>query len=152
MHTCTAHPRPPALPACRVPQADATLAHAPAELSDEEALLLGDILSTGFFCAHNAGIAELAAQAANLASSGGGDGGPVVAVVGCGPVGLLACVAARALGAARVLAVDSVPERLALAQRFGAEPVNREQADPLEVVRCGGAGAVMVPGGLLVFA
>lgn len=73
---------------CRVPLADATLAHAPAELSDEEALLLGDIFSTGFFCADNAGIPALAAAAAAAAHSEG----PVVAVVGCGPVGLLAII------------------------------------------------------------
>lgn len=42
---------------------------------------------------------------------------------------------ARELGAARVLAIDSVPERLATAQRFGAEPINREHQDPVQAVR-----------------
>lgn len=94
-----------------VPMADATLAHAPADVSDEEALLLGDIFSTGFFCADSAGIAALAASSAG-GGGGGGEGsapvvaaaaegsaaapaadeGPVVAVVGCGPVGLLAII------------------------------------------------------------
>lgn len=46
-------------------------------------------------------------------------------------------VGARELGAARVLAIDSVPERLAMAQGFGAEPINREQQDPVEAVRQG---------------
>lgn len=55
--------------------------------------------------------------------------------MGCGPVGCLAVLAARELGAARVLAIDSVPGRLELAQRFGAEPINREQQDPLAAVR-----------------
>lgn len=177
--------------------ADATLAHVPADVSDEEALLLGDIFSTGFFAADNAGIAALAASACSAGSGAaggaagdgqqqggeadGGEAGPVVAVVGCGPVGVLACIGgclgpaltrsldgllrafprafgipgqapplllpthlpfccqpfagARELGAARVFAVDSVPERLALAARFGAEPLNREQCDPLEAIR-----------------
>ncbi|PRW57739.1 alcohol dehydrogenase [Chlorella sorokiniana] len=133
----------------RVPMADATLAHVPADVSDEEALLLGDIFSTGFFAADNAGIAALAASysgapdAAPSGEAGGGEAGPVVAVVGCGPVGVLACIGARELGAARVFAIDSVPDRLALAARFGAEPLNREQCDPQEAVRAatGGRGA-----------
>lgn len=47
----------------------------------------------------------------------------------------LSAAGALELGTARVFAIDSVPERLALAERFGAVPVNREQADPLAVVR-----------------
>lgn len=78
----------------RVPMADATLAHVPAEVSDEEALLLGDIFSTGFFAADNAGIAALAAGSSggDAAAAAAADAGPVVAVVGCGPVGVLACI------------------------------------------------------------
>ncbi|KAL4458665.1 hypothetical protein ABPG75_013530 [Micractinium tetrahymenae] len=145
----------------RVPMADATLAPVPADVSDEEALLLGDIFSTGYFCADNTGIAAMAVaarerqqahQAAAAAAAAAGAAGaeaaaeadePVVAVVGCGPVGLLAIIGARELGAARVLAIDSVPERLAMAERFGAEPINREQKDPLQAVRqaTGGRGA-----------
>ncbi|KAL4429340.1 hypothetical protein ABPG77_005114 [Micractinium sp. CCAP 211/92] len=139
----------------RVPMADATLAAVPADVSDEEALLLGDIFSTSYFCADNAGIAAMAAGArerlsAQQAASGAAKPAaavaadePVVAVVGCGPVGLLTVISARELGAARVLAIDSVPERLAMAQGFGAEPINREQQDPVEAVRqaTGGRGA-----------
>lgn len=44
--------------------------------------------------------------------------------------------AARALGAPRVLAIDSLPERLALAQQLGAEAINRNSCNPLEAVRC----------------
>lgn len=67
----------------------------------------------------------------------------MVAVVGCGPVGLLAIIGALELGAARVYAIDSVPGRLALAQRFGALPLNREEGDPVAAVRqaTGGRGA-----------
>ena len=93
----------------RVPLADATLVPVDDGMSDEHALLLGDILSTGFYCAERAGLTK-----------GGGD---VAVVVGCGPVGLLAVASACALGAAKVIAVDCVPERLALARELGAATV-----------------------------
>lgn len=70
--------------------ADATLALVPPDVSDEEALLLGDIFSTAYFAACNAGIAELAAIAAVQREAG-----PVVAIVGCGPVALLAVLGER---------------------------------------------------------
>jgi threonine dehydrogenase-like Zn-dependent dehydrogenase len=136
----------------RVPLADARLAAVPAGLSDEEALLLGDVFSTGFFAADNAGIKEYAAEAARRAwapaggaKEGGGEG-PVVAVVGCGPVGLMAVIGALELGAARVFAVDSVAERLDLARRFGAVPVDRAARDPGAALRAAtdGRGADVV--------
>jgi threonine dehydrogenase-like Zn-dependent dehydrogenase len=58
----------------------------PPDVTDEEAVLLGDILSTAFFCAENGGV----------------QAGQTVAVVGCGPVGLLTVLAARHLGAVQV--------------------------------------------------
>lgn len=58
----------------------------PDGVTDEEGLLLGDILPTAFFCAQQGGIQP----------------GDVVAVVGCGPVGLLASLAARHYGAGKV--------------------------------------------------
>jgi threonine dehydrogenase-like Zn-dependent dehydrogenase len=91
----------------RVPLADATLVAAPQGVRDEEALLAGDILSTGLHAADNGAV----------------EAGDLVVVLGCGPVGLCAILGARARGARRVLAVDSVAERLALAERFGAEAV-----------------------------
>jgi len=102
----------------RVPLAEATLVRVPAELAPEEALLAGDVLSTGYFCADAARFAP----------------GATVVVLGCGPVGLMAIVGALELRAGRVLAVDSVPERLALAARFGAEPVDL-CADPVAFLR-----------------
>lgn len=102
---------------CRVPLADATLVKVPEGVSDEEALLLGDIFSTGFFCAHSAGIGGGAggALATISAAAGGSTGGAqaaaavgaagaekapseVVAVVGCGPVGLLAVIGGSITG------------------------------------------------------
>lgn len=115
----------------RVPLADATLLKYPEALNDEDLLLTGDILSTGFFCAENADVKP---------------GGTYV-VVGCGPVGLMAVLAARLLGAERVWAVDSVPERLEVAKKYGAEPLDLNKTNPvhhlLEATDGIGADAVM---------
>jgi len=89
----------------RVPHADATLLAVDEEIPAELALLLGDVLPTGWHAARLGEISE----------------GDAVVVIGCGPVGLAAVVAAREQGAARVLAVDGIAERLALAARFGAD-------------------------------
>ena len=123
----------------RVPLADSTLVAVPPDISHEQALLLGDVFSTGFYCAENAGIETYADDDP--------DGvGPVVAVVGCGPVGLIAVMAAKHLGANKVLAIDSVPERLQLAQKFGAEVIDRSVTDAVHAVRemTGGRGADVV--------
>jgi threonine dehydrogenase-like Zn-dependent dehydrogenase len=92
----------------RVPLADTTLVPVPDDLPDDVALLLGDVLATGYYCALQAGFLPTLT--------------PVV--IGCGPVGLAAVLAARELGAQRVLAVDTVPERLAYALRLGAETID----------------------------
>ena len=91
----------------RVPLADSTLFPIPHSLAPEAALLLGDVLATGHHCAVMGEVGP----------------GSSCAVIGCGPVGLMASLAALTLGAARVFAIDGVPERLALAARFGATPV-----------------------------
>lgn len=97
----------------RVPLADSTLVAVPEGTPPEEALFAGDVLATGWFGAESAGAAP----------------GRTVAVVGCGPVGLMAVVAARELGAERIFAIDTLPERLALAERWGAEPVDFQKED-----------------------
>lgn len=102
----------------RIPLGDSTLVPVPEGLDDALALLAGDVLST-------------ARYGAELARVGEGD---VVAVVGCGPVGLLSVRAALDRGAREVLAVDRVPDRLALAERFGATAVHLDEA-PEDVVR-----------------
>jgi 2-desacetyl-2-hydroxyethyl bacteriochlorophyllide A dehydrogenase len=66
--------------------------------------------------------------------------GDVVAVLGLGPVGLCAVQAARAAGAAHVIAVDSVPERLAMAESFGAQAVHLQEGDPRTAARAGTEG------------
>lgn len=111
----------------RVPMADATLLKIPHGICDEEALLLGDVLSTGFFCAEQASIEP--------------DGHHVV--IGCGPVGLMAVVGAKEKGSQNLYALDTVPERLALAEKFGAVPVNINQTNPVDFIknRTSGRGA-----------
>jgi threonine dehydrogenase-like Zn-dependent dehydrogenase len=103
----------------RVPLADSTLVALPDGLSDEEGLLLGDVLPTGYYCADLAGV----------------EASGVYAVLGCGPVGLMAIVAAVDRGAERILAIDSVPERLELARRFGARALDYRRESPLEAIR-----------------
>jgi len=101
----------------RVPLAGTTLVRADAAALPEELLFTGDVLATGWFCAE----------------SGGAGPGKTVAVIGCGPVGLMAVVAARELGADQVFAVDRVAERLALAASFGAEPQHVRATLPASV-------------------
>ena len=103
----------------RVPLADSTLVGVPPDLQAEEALFTGDILSTGFFCADAAGI----------------EPGSVVAVLGCGPVGLMAVLGAKERGAGKIFAVDSISERLGLAEEWGALGVNFREVDPVAVLR-----------------
>ncbi|MBI3636187.1 MAG: alcohol dehydrogenase catalytic domain-containing protein, partial [Candidatus Rokubacteria bacterium] len=114
----------------RVPFADYLCERVPAEMSDDDALFLGDILSTGYFCAENGGIKP----------------GDTVAVFGAGPVGLLATQSARLFGPVRVLVVDRVDYRLKLAEEFGAEPVHLDRGDAAEQLRAltGGHGPDVV--------
>ncbi|HEV8648446.1 MAG TPA: alcohol dehydrogenase catalytic domain-containing protein [Actinomycetes bacterium] len=92
----------------RVPVADVNLLRVPAGMDDEHALFVGDALTTGVY-------------AAGIARIGSGD---TVAVVGAGPVGFFCVQAARAAGAAEVLALDLEPSRLALAERVGAVAID----------------------------
>lgn len=103
----------------RVPLADSTLLAVPDGALDETAILLGDILSTGYYCADQAGIHPDEVQV----------------VVGCGPVGLMAIWAAKKMGAQHLFAVDAVPERLEKAAQWGAIPVNYKEVDPLELIK-----------------
>jgi threonine dehydrogenase-like Zn-dependent dehydrogenase len=103
----------------RVPLAESTLLSIPDGVEAEEALLLGDVLTTGYFAASRAGIRP--------------DG--VYAVLGCGPVGLSAIVGVREHGANNIVAIDSVAERLALAARFGATPIDYRSTDAVAAVR-----------------
>ena len=87
----------------RVPHAERTCEVIPAGVTDEDALFLGDIVATGHWGAQ---IAEI-------------EPGSTVAVIGAGPVGLATMMCARLHGPARIVAIDIVPERLALARERG---------------------------------
>ncbi len=87
----------------RVPYADFGPIKVPSHLSDEQALFLSDIFPTGYMGAYFCDI----------------KGGETIAVWGCGPVGLFSIKSALMLGAERVIAIDTVPERLALAKAQG---------------------------------
>lgn len=102
----------------RVPLAETTLVRLPEGTPAETALFAGDNLATGWFGAESA-------QAGP---------GRVVAVVGCGPVGLMAVLAARELGADRIFAIDALPERLSWAEHWGATVINA-QDDPAGRIR-----------------
>ena len=104
----------------RVPFADVGPYKVPDSLTDDQVLFLTDILPTGYQAAENCNI----------------QGGDTVAVWGCGPVGLFAIKSAYLLGAERVIAIDRVEERLAMAQTFGgAEVINYEEQDVIETLR-----------------
>ncbi|HYF22020.1 MAG TPA: zinc-dependent alcohol dehydrogenase [Caulobacteraceae bacterium] len=92
----------------RVPFAATSVIKVPEGPSDEELLFLSDIFPTGW-------------QAADQCDIKPDD---VVAVWGCGPVGLFAIKSAFMLGAERVIAIDYVPERLLMAEVCGAETIN----------------------------
>ena len=97
----------------RVPMADSTLLPLSADLNEKKGLLLGDVFSTGYYCAENATIANK----------------NMYVVIGCGPVGLMAIIAAKHLGAETLFAVDTIPARLAVAESFGATPLNPSLID-----------------------
>lgn len=110
----------------RVPFADVGPIKVPDGMTDEQVLFLSDILPTGWMAAENCNIRQ----------------GDVVAIWGCGPVGLFAIQSAFLLGAERVIAIDRFPERLRLARQLKAETLNYEEVSVLEVLKqmTGGRG------------
>ena len=97
-----------------VPHANLTLRTVPDGLSDDVALFAGDVMGTGFHAIDSRPLAE----------------GESAAILGMGPVGLCAVQAAKAAGAAEVIAIDTVEDRLAMAESFGATPVHLTEQDP----------------------
>lgn len=111
----------------RIPTADLSLGAIPDEVSDENAVFVADILPTGY----------------GAVARGGVRAGDVVAVLGCGPVGLMAVMCAVHEGAT-VIAVDGIPERRALAEALGAASVSPEAAQDAVAAASGGLGADVV--------
>jgi threonine dehydrogenase-like Zn-dependent dehydrogenase len=103
----------------RIPYAGVGLVKLPEEITDDQAILISDILPTSY----------MAAVMAEVKPSDN------VAVFGCGPVGLFAILCAQHLGAGRVFAVDSVESRLEMARAHGAEVINFQQEDPVSVLK-----------------
>jgi len=102
-----------------VPDAMANLAPVPDGLTDEQVLMCPDIMSTGF----------AGAEAANIKI------GYTVAVFAQGPIGLCATAGAKLKGATTIIAVDTVPERLEMAQRMGADLViDFGKVDPVDEI------------------
>jgi threonine dehydrogenase-like Zn-dependent dehydrogenase len=98
----------------RVPRADGTVVKAPEGIQDKVLVLMADIFPTGFFGATN-GFKNMTPE--EISES-------VAVVIGCGPVGLCAIIAATSFKPKKVFAVDSVDSRLELARQLGAEPLN----------------------------
>lgn len=119
-----------ALPGCQseaiaVPNADANALPIPDAITDDQALMLTDNLPTAWMGCVNADIGP----------------GKSVAIVGLGPIGLLAVECAFALGAARVFAIDLNPVRREFARSLGAIPLAPETA--VEAVREATGGAMV---------
>jgi glutathione-independent formaldehyde dehydrogenase len=109
----------------RVPWADFNLLKLPAGTEHEnDFTMLSDIFPTGYHGTELAGVTP----------------GDTVAVFGAGPVGLMAAHSAMLRGASQVFVVDKEPDRLALAAKYGATPVNFADADPADAIMDGTDG------------
>jgi threonine dehydrogenase-like Zn-dependent dehydrogenase len=111
----------------RVPFGDVNCFAVPDFVTDEQALFMSDAVPTGYMGADFCDIA----------------GGDVVAVWGAGGVGLMAARSALLNGAGRVISIDRIPERLALAERLGAETINYAEVDSVQEIlreKTGGRG------------
>ncbi|MGE5522769.1 MAG: zinc-dependent alcohol dehydrogenase [Rhodospirillaceae bacterium] len=110
----------------RVPFAASSLVKLPDAIDDDRAILLSDIFPTGYF---GADLAEI-------------EDGDSVVVFGCGPVGQFAIASAKLHSAGRIFAVDCVESRLEMARAQGAEAIDFNRDDPIDVLRrlTGGIG------------
>lgn len=110
----------------RIPYATNTLVKVPDGVTDDQAIMVSDVLPTGWFGARLAQVTE----------------GDTVLVLGAGVVGQCAVAAAKRQGAARVLVVDGLPDRLARARAQNAETIDFNTEDPVATVRelTGGIG------------
>ena len=103
----------------RIPFAHVGPVKLPKAVSDDQAILISDIFTMGYF-------------GADLASIKLGD---IVVVFGCGPVGQFTIASAKLMGAGQVLAVDKIPSRLDMAHAQGAGTINFDEEDPVEAIR-----------------
>lgn len=103
----------------RVPYADVNLISVPTDLSDEQVILLSDILPTSYMAVEN-----IFPQKDD-----------VVAVFGCGIVGQLAILCLKQRGIKKIFAIDRLPYRLNIAEAQGAHPINFDQVDPVKELK-----------------
>ena len=110
----------------RVPYANVGCVKLPDAVTDDQAIMLSDIFPTAYFGARLAEVED----------------GDTVAVLGAGPVGVFSVISAFLQGAGRVICVDRHADRLDMAREQGAEPVNFDEEDPIDVIRelTGGIG------------
>lgn len=110
----------------RIPYANVGLVKLPEGVDDDRAIMLSDIFPTAYF---GADIAEITP-------------GDTVAVFGCGPVGQFTIASAKLFGAGRIIAVDTIKSRLEMARMQGAEVIDFNAEDPVEIIQqlTGGIG------------
>jgi alcohol dehydrogenase len=116
----------------RIPYADMVLEPIPADVTEEQAIFVGDILSTGYMACENGSIRP----------------GDVVAIFGAGPVGLCTLATARLFGASRIISVDLLNYRLEAAKRLGADivinPVETDVAKEIKKITDGRGADVTI--------
>lgn len=103
----------------RVPFANHNLVKLSEDISDDKAILLSDIFPTAYFGIDIAKVKP----------------GNVVVVIGCGPVGQFVIASCKLKGISRIFAIDSIQSRLALAKEQGAEVINFNEEDPVELIK-----------------
>lgn len=110
----------------RIPFAYVNALKLPDNVSDDDAILLSDIVPTAYFAVDMANVKP----------------GRTVAVLGCGPVGQMAIACAKLKDAGRIIAVDAEPDRLQIARNQGAEVVDFSREEPAKVIKemTGGIG------------
>ncbi len=110
----------------RIPYANVGLVKLPEAVDDDQAILLSDIFPTAYFGAELAEVTP----------------GDTVAVFGCGPVGQFTIASAQLLNAGRIIAIDTIPSRLEMARAQGAEVIDFNAEDPVEIIQqlTGGIG------------
>jgi threonine dehydrogenase-like Zn-dependent dehydrogenase len=103
----------------RIPFANIGLVKLPDEVDDDQAILLSDIVPTAYMAAENAQIKP----------------GNTVAVFGLGPVGQFCIACAKFFDVGRIIAIDTIPSRLEMAQEQGAEVIDFNKEDPIEAIK-----------------
>ena len=103
----------------RVPFANVGLVKLPADVSDDEAILLSDIVPTAYMAAENAQIKP----------------GNTVAIFGLGPVGQFCIACTQLQRAGRIFAIDTIPSRLEMARAQGAEVIDFNSEGPIEIIK-----------------